>query len=183
MAFVVISFFNVTGCLIISFLFGWKLTAVTALTSIPIIVAAAFFRVRYERQFETMANKVFSESAKFATESIGAFRTVNSLTLEHTICDRYSTLLQNHIRAALGKNSMSTFIYAISDSISLPCMAFVLWYGAKLMAEGEYWSFQFGRLALLTYPELLLIIVYSHRLHCRHARWAGCRTVVEFRTK
>ena len=187
MAFVVISFFNVVGCLIISFLFGWKLTAVTALTSIPIIMISAFFRVRYERQFEVMANKVFSESAKFATESIGAFRTVSSLTLENAICDRYSRLLQNHIRAAFWKNSASTSIYALSDSISLPCMAFVLWYGSKLMAEGEYWSFQFGK-----WPGVRDFLVrqvsqtdlgYSHRVHCRPPGRLGRRAVAEFRTE
>jgi ATP-binding cassette, subfamily B (MDR/TAP), member 1 len=150
MAFVIISFLNVIGCLTISFIFGWKLTAVTALTSIPIIVGAAFFRVRYERRFEQMSNAVFAESAKFATESIGAFRTVSALTLEDTITSRYATLLHAHIKKAFAKNAVSTFLFALSDSIALLCMAFVLWYGGKLMAQQEYWPFQYGKLAVQT---------------------------------
>ena len=72
MAFVFISVFNVVGCIAMSFYFGWKLTLVTVCSSVPIILAAGFFRLRYEMQFEKMNFEVFAESAKFATESIGA---------------------------------------------------------------------------------------------------------------
>jgi len=127
MAFVIISLLNVVGCLAIAFYFGWKLTAVTLCSSMPLIVAAAFFRVRYETQFEQMSNAVFAESAKFATESIGAFRTVSALTLEDTITSRYKKLLHEHIRASFWKSSWTTLIFAMADSVALLCMAFVLW--------------------------------------------------------
>jgi ATP-binding cassette, subfamily B (MDR/TAP), member 1 len=127
MAMVFISIFNVVGCIAISFYFGWKLTLVTVCSSMPIIIAAGFFRIRYETQFEKMNNDVFAESAKFATESIGAFRTVSALTLESEICDRYQKLLQDHITKAFHKAKISTLVFAMSDSISLLCMAFVLW--------------------------------------------------------
>lgn len=127
MAFVMISILNVVGCLTLAFYFGWKLTVVTLCSSMPLIVAAAFFRIRYETQFAKMSNAVFAESAKFATESIGAFRTVSALTLEDTIINRYETLLQEHIKKAFWKASWTTLIYATADSIALLCMAFVLW--------------------------------------------------------
>lgn len=127
MASVIISLFSIVGCLALAFYFGWKLTAVALASSMPLIIAAAFFRVRYEAKFEQMNNKVFSESAKFATESIGASRTVASLTLEDTICNRYQSLLKTHIWKAFPKASLSTFLFAVSDSIPLLCMAFVLW--------------------------------------------------------
>ena len=128
MAIVLISIFNITGCVAISFYFGWKLTLVTILTALPIILAAGFFRLRYETQFEKMNYEVFAESSKFATEAIGAFRTVTSLTLEDEICGRYSRLLAEHTRSAWLKARVSTLVFAMSDSISLLCMAFVLWY-------------------------------------------------------
>ncbi|KAK0743062.1 P-loop containing nucleoside triphosphate hydrolase protein [Schizothecium vesticola] len=143
MAFVIISVLNVVGCVIISFYFGWKLTIVTLCSSMPLIIAAAFFKIRYETQFERMNNKVFAESAKFATESIGAFRTVSAMTLEDTIIKRYETLLQDQIRNTLWKSSWTTMIFAVADSIVLLCMAFVLWYGGGLMLNLEYTSFQY----------------------------------------
>ncbi|KAK4225117.1 hypothetical protein QBC38DRAFT_531307 [Podospora fimiseda] len=143
MAFVIISILNVVGCLVISFYFGWKLTIVTLCSSMPLIVGAAFFKIRYETQFEKMNNEVFAESAKFATESIGAFRTVSALTLEDTILKRYEKLLQDHIRNSLRRSSWTTLIFATADSIALLCMAFVLWYGGGLMLKLEYTSFQY----------------------------------------
>jgi len=127
MAFVVISVLNVVGCLVISFYFGWKLTLITLCSSMPLIIAAAFFKIRYETQFEKLNNEVFAESAKFAAEAIGAFRTVSALTLEDTIIKRYDKLMHDHIRNAWLKASWTTLIFAMADSISLLCMAFVLW--------------------------------------------------------
>ncbi|KAA8628117.1 hypothetical protein SMACR_07938 [Sordaria macrospora] len=143
MAFVLISILNVVGCLIISFYFGWKLTIVTLSSSMPLIVAASFFRIRYEARFEKMNNEVFAESAKFATESITAFRTVSALTLEDTILKRYETLLCEHVKNSFGKSSWVTLLFAVADSIALLCMAFVLWYGGSLMLKGEYLPFQY----------------------------------------
>jgi ATP-binding cassette subfamily B (MDR/TAP) protein 1 len=94
---------------------------------VPIILAAGFFRIRYETQFEKINYEVFGESAKFATESIGAIRSVTSLTLESTIYGRYEKLLQDHIKKAFYKAKFSTFVFAMSNGISLLCMTFVLW--------------------------------------------------------
>ncbi|ERT01099.1 hypothetical protein HMPREF1624_02338 [Sporothrix schenckii ATCC 58251] len=143
LAFVAISVLNVIGCLSVSFAFGWKLTLVTVLTSMPVLLGAAFVRLRYEQQFEKASQAVFAESAQFATEAVGAFRTVAALTLEESIGARYAALLRNHIRSALVQSGVSTFVFALSDSIALLCMAFVLWYGGKLMADREYQSFQY----------------------------------------
>ncbi|TLS26950.1 hypothetical protein PpBr36_05078 [Pyricularia pennisetigena] len=143
MGFVVVSVLSVVGCLAISFYFGWKLTAVTVVTTLPLILGAAFFRVRYEKRLEVMGAAVFAESAKFATESVGAFRTVSSLTLEKPICERYRLLLERHVKQALPRSAASTVLFALSDSIALLCMAFVLWYGGKLMADHEYLPFQY----------------------------------------
>ncbi|KAI9653220.1 MAG: hypothetical protein M1821_007651 [Bathelium mastoideum] len=143
MAIVLISIFNILGSIAMSFYFGWKLTLVTLLTSMPIILAAGFFRMRYETQLERMNHEVFAESSKFATESIGAIRTVSSLTLETNICSRYEDLLQMHTKKAFRKAKLSTLIFAMSDSIALLCMAFVLWYGGQLLADREYSPFNY----------------------------------------
>ncbi|KAL0467728.1 ABC transporter-like protein [Neurospora intermedia] len=124
MAFVLISILNVAGCLIISFYFGWKLTIVTLCSSMPLIVAASFLRIRHEARFEKMNNEVFAESAKFATESITAFRTVSALTLEDTIIERYETLHREHVQHSFGKSSWFTLVFAVADSIALLCTAF-----------------------------------------------------------
>ena len=127
MAIVLVSILNIVGSISMSFYFGWKLTLWAVCSSMPVILAAGFFRIRYETQFEKMNYEVFAESSKFATESIGAFRTVSALTLETEICSRYESLLHDHTKKAFQNAKISTFIFALSDSISLLCMAFVLW--------------------------------------------------------
>ncbi|KAI1864985.1 uncharacterized protein JN550_008531 [Neoarthrinium moseri] len=143
MAFVIIAILSVTGCLAVAFYFGWKLTAVALSCAMPLAIGAGFFRSRIEKKFHKMNNKVFAESAKFATESMGAIRTVTALTLEDSICRRYENLLDDHVSKAFKKARLATIIFAASDAIPLLCMAFILWYGGGLLVSGEYWSFQY----------------------------------------
>jgi ATP-binding cassette, subfamily B (MDR/TAP), member 1 len=127
MAMAFISGFNVLGCAIISFIFGWKLTLVALLAAMPPIFLAGFMRLRFEIQFEKLNAVVFAESSQFATEAIGAFRTVSSLILEDTICDRYQKLLTDQQRKAFSKAKLTTLVFALSDSIELLCMALCFW--------------------------------------------------------
>ena len=143
MAFPLISVFNVLGCLAISFSFGWKLTLVALFSAFPVIIGSCFVRTRYEVKFEKLNAAVFAESSQFASEAIGAFRTVTSLTLEDTITERYSKLLKNHVHAAFHKAKYASLIVALSDSLELPCMALCFWYGGQLLSTREYNDVQF----------------------------------------
>lgn len=111
--------------------------------TVPIGLVAGYFRLRYELEFEKLNAAVFAESSQFAAESISAFRTVASLTLEGTISARYDQLLNGHVGQAFSKARWSTFIFAFSDSVSLACQALVFWYGARLMSTREYDIMQF----------------------------------------
>jgi ATP-binding cassette subfamily B (MDR/TAP) protein 1 len=131
MAMVYISFLSLVGCVIIAFVFGWKLTVLTVFVALPLLLGSGFYRIRYELQFEKMNQAVFAESSKFAAEAIGAFRTVNSLTLEDMICNRYDVLLRAHVKKAFDKARFTTLIFAASDSLQLPIMALTFWYGGR----------------------------------------------------
>ena len=143
MALVYTAILSLVGCIIIAFIFGWKLTLLTTFVAMPIILAAGFFRIRYEIQFESMNQAVFAESSKFAAESIGAFRTVSSLTLEEMICRRYEVLLQGHVTAAFHKSKYTSLVFAASDSVQLLTMALAFWYGGQLLGNGHYNVVQF----------------------------------------
>lgn len=86
----------------------------------------------------TDVSQVFSESSKWAAESIGAFRCVSSLTLEDVIIERYQKLLDGHVVSAYRKARWTTLIFALSDSLALACQALIFWYGGRLLASGEY---------------------------------------------
>ncbi|KAM0454494.1 hypothetical protein ACHAPV_008365 [Trichoderma viride] len=137
MASVYIAVFSIVGSVSIAFAFGWKLAVVACCVVLPISIVASFFRFKYELQFERMNNEVFAESSKFASESIAAFRTVSAFTLEETICRRFETLCRNHVAAAFKKARWATFLVGLSDSATIPCQALLLYYGGRLLANGE----------------------------------------------
>ncbi|TVY41689.1 ABC transporter [Lachnellula occidentalis] len=143
MAMVYIAIMSMIGCVIIGFYFGWKLTILAVCVAMPIMMTGAYFRLRYELEFERMNQEVFAESSKFGAEAISAFRTVTSLTLEDMISRRYEALLQDHVRKAFRKARYTTLLFSFCDSVSLLCMALTFWYGGKLLASGEYNAVQF----------------------------------------
>ncbi|TGO65030.1 hypothetical protein BCON_0004g00250 [Botryotinia convoluta] len=143
MAMVLTAICNITGCIIIAFVFGWKLTCVVAFVALPLLICGSFYRIRYEIQFERMNQAVFAESSKFAAEAISAFRTVTSLTLEDMICTRYEELLKWHVKGHAKKSRYSSIVFAASESLGLGCMALAFWYGGTLLASREYGPINF----------------------------------------
>lgn len=138
MSIALIAVVNLLGSLIISFVYGWKLTLVALFSIMPIILFAGYMRMRLEIQFEKKNAKVFEESSQFATEAVGAFRTVLSLIMEDMIGTRYQDLLRHHVKHAFGSAKYSTIVFAASDSLELGCMALAFWYGGTLLAKREY---------------------------------------------
>ncbi|KAL2263245.1 hypothetical protein VTK26DRAFT_7664 [Humicola hyalothermophila] len=138
-----IGIFGLFGALAISFVYGWKLALVALCVTIPIGIVAGYFRMHFELQFNAMNEAVFQESSKFGAESIGAFRTVSSLVMEDSICDRYQRLLNGHVITAYKKARWTTIIFAFADSASLGCQALIFWYGGRLLLSGEYTTVSF----------------------------------------
>ena len=138
MGMAIIAVINVVGCIIISFVYGWKLSLVGIFTAMPIILLAGYYRIKLEMQFENLNASVFAESSQFGTEAVGAFRTVTSLIMEDVVVDRYATLLKTYVLAASKKAVPGTVVFATSDSVEMLCQALVFWYGGRLMASREY---------------------------------------------
>jgi ATP-binding cassette subfamily B (MDR/TAP) protein 1 len=138
MALVLEPIFSLLGCIIIGFAQGWKLTLLTTLVALPIIIFSSYFRLGFELRFEQLNASVFAESSKFASEAIGAFRTVTSLTMENAICQRYEILLHDQAKKAFDKAKYSTLVFALSDGLPLACMALCFYYGGRLLSTHEY---------------------------------------------
>ncbi|CAD0111733.1 unnamed protein product [Aureobasidium uvarum] len=130
--------FNVIGCIIISLIFSWKLGLVALFVTMPIMLSSGFWRYRHDVQFDKMNSKVFAESSQFATEAIGAIRTVSALTMESIITKRYAKLLAEHVQAAHTKALWTSGLYGFADSAGLGCQALIFWYGGRLLASGEF---------------------------------------------
>lgn len=134
---VCISIFNIIAGLIMALVFNWKLALVSLCAVAPICVFSGYVRFRYEIQFESMNDAVSDESSQFASEAIGAFRTVTSLTLEDTISGRFERLCQGHVVAAYKKARWVSIILGFSESTNLGCQALIFYYGGRLLTQGE----------------------------------------------
>ncbi|KAH7191273.1 putative ABC-type multidrug transport system [Fusarium oxysporum] len=138
MASVYVALWTLIGTIAIGFAFAWKLALVGLCVAIPILLGSGYWRLRYEIRFEEMNNAVFADSSKFASEAIGAFRTVSSLTLEGVICDRFHNLSSSQVIDAYKKSRWVSLLFAFSDSATIGCQALVLYYGGRLLLKGEY---------------------------------------------
>ncbi|KAL3456375.1 P-loop containing nucleoside triphosphate hydrolase protein [Aspergillus heterothallicus] len=137
-AFPMISVLNITGCMIIAFIYGWKLSAVGVVAVMPILAIAAYLRVRYELQLESLNAEVYADSSRFISEAVRAFRTVSALTMEEFITDRYTKLLDEQRTKAIRKSWFSSVVFAFSESMEFLAMALSFWYGGQLLASREY---------------------------------------------
>jgi ATP-binding cassette subfamily B (MDR/TAP) protein 1 len=138
LAFLLSGVFTVIGCVTISLVFSWKLGLVALFVTMPILLVTGFWKMRHEVQFEQMNSAVFMESSQFATEAIGAIRTVSALTMESSINKRYQKLLDGHVQAAYRKAQWTAALFGFSDSVTLGCQALIIWYGGGLLASGEF---------------------------------------------
>lgn len=138
MASVYMGIFSLVGSVAIAFSFGWKLALVALCVVVPILLACSYWRLRYEMVFNKMNDEVFAESSKFASESIGAFRTVASLTLEDATCKRFERLCHEHVITAYKKARWVSLLFGFSDSATLACQALIFYYGGRLLLSGEY---------------------------------------------
>ncbi|CAG7996395.1 unnamed protein product [Penicillium salamii] len=134
---VFIAVFNIIVGIIISLAYTWKLALVSLCAVALICVLSGYIRFRYEVQFEDMNDAVFEESSQFASEAIGAFRTVTSLTLEDSITDRFRSLCQGHVVSAYKKARWVSVILGFSESTNLGCQALMFYYGGRLLTQGE----------------------------------------------
>ncbi|KAF5003986.1 hypothetical protein FDECE_9486 [Fusarium decemcellulare] len=130
--------FNVLGCCILALVFGWKLGLIAMFVALPTMITAGVWKYKQEVHFDEMNSAVFMESSQFATEAIGAIRTVSALTMEDGINKRYRQLLDGHVKVANRRAQWTSVVFGFADSVGLGCQALIFWYGGGLLARGEY---------------------------------------------
>jgi ATP-binding cassette subfamily B (MDR/TAP) protein 1 len=138
LALMLIVFINLTS----SVAHGWKLGLVV-FSTLPLIFGSGYLRLRLETKFEQENSAIFTESACFASQAVGAMRTVSSFTLENAIWSDYDKRLQEPLRNPLRVVGMPMVWYALAESIVFLVMALAFWYGGQLIADSEYSTEQF----------------------------------------
>jgi ATP-binding cassette subfamily B (MDR/TAP) protein 1 len=138
LALILLVLFNVMGCCILSLVVGWELALPVIALGVPLLFGAGYFRMRMEMSNQDRVTAIYQEAARFASEAVGAIRTVSSLALEHKVIDGYEKRLSQSAKLEIRHKLLSMLLFAFSESISLAVSAFSFWYGGKLLSEGKY---------------------------------------------
>lgn len=138
-----IVFVNIVSSSALAIAYGWKLGLVIVFGGLPPIITAGYIRIRLETKIEDINSERFADSASLASEAVTSIRTVASLTLERLILDEYSDKLGSIVRRSVKSLLWTMFWYALSQSLDFLVEALGFWYGARLLASGEYDTEQF----------------------------------------
>lgn len=138
LALILVVIVNITSCAILSLAVGWQLGLVAIVSGMPVLFGAGFMRMRIEMTNHDRVSQIYLECARFATEAVGAIRTVSSLTLEDKVLEGYRSRLGECARHEVRTKLLSMVLYALSESVSLAVAALAFWYGGKLLSEGKY---------------------------------------------
>lgn len=130
-----------SSCLALAY--GWKLAFVMIFAGLPLLLGSGYVRIRLEMDLNDRNNTRFSESAGLAAEAVAALKTVASLTSEREILAEYASTLEDIVRHSIESLSLAMIPYALSQSVDFLVMALGFWYGAGLIASGEYTVEQF----------------------------------------
>ncbi|KAK0725841.1 P-loop containing nucleoside triphosphate hydrolase protein [Lasiosphaeris hirsuta] len=138
MALMILTLVNIFSCLLLAIAMGWKLGLVVVAGGMPILFGAGYYRLRVEMSNEDRLSQMYAESARFASEAIGAIRTVSSLTLENKVLDSFRARLEESSSRELRSKMAAMLRNAFADSLNLAVASLGFWYGGKLLSEGEY---------------------------------------------
>lgn len=134
---------NIVSSSALAIAYGWKLGLVIVFGGLPPIVMSGYLRIRLETRIEGINSERFADSASLASEAVTAIRTVASLTLEKPILDQYTVMLDSIVRRSIKSLLWTMFWFALSQSLDFLVEALGFWYGAQLLASGEYTTEQF----------------------------------------
>ncbi|OSS43271.1 hypothetical protein B5807_12119 [Epicoccum nigrum] len=132
---------SVLVAIIIGCSFGWKLALVCTAT-IPLVLVCGYFRIQTVTGMEKRI-KESTDAAAFACEAASSIRTVATLSLEGHVLYGYSSRLEDQVKRNLRFTKVSGSLFALSESLTFFILAFVFWYGGRLMLAQEYSVLQF----------------------------------------
>ncbi|KAI1843491.1 hypothetical protein JX266_010317 [Neoarthrinium moseri] len=138
LALIIVIFVDIVSCFILAVAMGWRLGLVVIAGGMPPLFGAGFFRLRLEMANEDRLTHMYLECARFASEAVGAIRTVSSLTLEDKVLDGFRQRLAECSSRELRSKMLTMLVHSFAESINLAVTGLAFWYGGKLLSEGSY---------------------------------------------
>ncbi|XP_061393524.1 multidrug resistance protein homolog 65 [Musca vetustissima] len=133
----VMMFFDIVISILISFIYGWRLTLAIC-AYIPLTMIINYFISKYQSKLTTEEQNVYARAASIVEEIISSVRTVVAFGGEQTERDRYDNLL----KPGLKTGRLKGIFLGLGDSV-LKSMLFIssagaFWYGAHLILDDRF---------------------------------------------
>lgn len=111
-----VALINLTSCSILALVVSWRLALVGLFGSVPVILLAGYLRVRSASAKSKTLSGPLLNSAQYASEVIGAVRTVAALTMEDEVCLQLDKRMRESL-PVFYKNILVTMpLFAFSES-------------------------------------------------------------------
>ncbi|KAK2584731.1 hypothetical protein KPH14_007064 [Odynerus spinipes] len=120
--------------IIISFIYGWKLTLVV-LSCAPIIVIATAVVAKVQSSLTALELAAYGQAGSVAEEVLGAIRTVVAFNGEQKEVDRYAEKLMPAERTGIKRGMWSGVGGGVMWFIIYLSYALAFWYGVQLILE------------------------------------------------
>ncbi|TFK71922.1 P-loop containing nucleoside triphosphate hydrolase protein [Pluteus cervinus] len=127
---------------VLGLVFVWKI-ALISIACLPFLLSPGYIHLRVVVLKDKVNKAAHEASATIACEAASSIRTVASLTREDDCLFIYSKALEEPLHRSARSAFWSTTLYSLSQAFVFFLMALLFWFGAILVAEGEYSSFDF----------------------------------------
>lgn len=126
----------VFGGVIVGLAYSWKLSLV-CFSCVPVLVSCGFLRYWVLTNLEQRGKKAYEKSGTYACESVGAIRTVASLTREQGVVDVYRHQIEVQVEGSRLVFLRSGILYGLAEGLIPLIMGLGFWYGSTLMRKKQ----------------------------------------------
>lgn len=142
---------NLSLGIIISHVIAWKI-ALVLLSTIPLLLASGYLRIRMLALFNEKHRQAFTHAVAVAKDAVDNFRLVTLFCLEEYSVKTYERSLAEPYNKTLRLIVFGNFWLALSYGMSSLIYAFAYWWGAYQVHQGAYTQVQF----FIVLPALLI---------------------------
>ena len=116
--------------------YSWRVGLV-ATSLVPILIGCGFLRVKVMIDLEARSRSVYEGSGSMAAQYTAAVRTVQSLTREDDVAEKYATVIDNQIVSSRSALMRSAILYGLSQGLVPWVIALIFWWGSTCLRKDQ----------------------------------------------
>jgi ATP-binding cassette subfamily B protein len=124
------------------------LLAALALAAIPLIVFPLLAYGRAVRRLSRAAQDRLADASAYASENLGAVRTMHAFGQEATVSRRFAAAVERAFAAARSRLLARAGLTAIAIALIVTSIVGILWFGSRLVIGGEISGGRLGQFVL-----------------------------------